>query len=258
MERTWHYRSGADEEGPVSTDELRRLVGIGRLAGSSFVRSDADTTWRPAGLCAELRDAFAPPLPPPPPSAPTLWTKPIWLWVLAAGAVLMLPNAVVILLALLGGSERSHNAETMSPQVDAGVATEAVQQGAESPLAIGGEDATEELIQMMAEMTAEQRTAIGMHYLATGQDFYGARIRITNRSNAPVWVRPENIRLHFQGKTFGVSSGRDSRFLQVTLLEPRRYIEGLVVYRAEANAGAGMRLGSGRISYLVDDGEGSY
>lgn len=253
MEATWHYRQGAAERGPVSTDELRRLAENGRINASSFVRNDQELTWRPAGTCTELREACSQ-SPPPPVPPPPLPTKPIWPWVAGAAALLSLPAGAVVLLALLGGTERSTETESVPTEVVVGSSPTAAERSA-APLTISGEDATEELIRMMAEMTEEQQAAIGVHYLTTGQDFYGARIRITNRGDVPLWVRPENVRLHLQGDTVGVSSSRDPRFLRTTLLQPGRYIEGLVVYRAHPEAGTAMRLGSGRISYLLDDND---
>lgn len=257
MEPVWHYRQADDVGGPVSLDELRRLAESGRLKASSFVRNDQDSEWLPAGICAELQEVFTksvpPPLPPAPPPPLPVEPKPIWPWVAGAVAVLGLPAAIVMLLALLGNTERSAAVESIPSEVVAGSSPAAGEQSSAPPLTIGGEDATEELIRMMAEMTEEQQTAIGLHFLTTGQDFYGARIRITNRSDVAIWVRPENVRLHLQGDTVGVSSSRDPRFLRTTLLEPGRYVEGLVVYRARREAGAAMRLGSGRISYLLDD-----
>lgn len=253
MQSTWHYRQGAAERGPVSTDELRRLAESGRINASSFVGNDQEPTWRPAGTCTELRGAFSQSLPPPLPPPP-LPTKPIWPWVASAAALLCLPAGGVVSLALLGGTERSTETES----VPAAVVVDSSPTAAErlsAPLTIGGEDATEELIRMMAEMSEEQQAAIGVHYLTTRQDFYGARIRITNHGDVPLWVRPENIRLHLQGETVGVSSSRDPRFLRTTLLQPGRYVEGLVVYRAHREAGAAMRLGSGRVSYLLDDND---
>lgn len=257
MEPTWHYRQADDAGGPVSLDELRRLAESGRLKVSSFVRNCQDSEWLPAGICAELREVFRksvpPPLPPAPPPPLQVEPKPIWPWVAGAVAVLGLPVLVVMLLALLGNTARSTAVESMPAEVVAGSSSTEGEQSAAPPLTISGEDATEELIRMMAEMTEKQQTAIGLHFITTGQDFYGARIRITNRSDIAIWVRPENVRLHLQGETVGVSSSRDPRFLRTTLLEPGRYIEGLVVYRAQREAGAAMRLGSGRISYMLDD-----
>ena len=256
MEPTWHYRQAAEEGGPVSLDELHRLAESGRLKASSFVRNGQDSEWLPAGICAELQEVFKkslpPPLPPAPPPPLPIELKPIWPWVAGAVAVLGLPAAIVMLLALLGNTERPTVTESMPSEVVAGGSSTAGEQSSAQPLTIGGEDATEELIRMMAEMTEEQQTAIGLHFLTTGQDLYGARIRITNRSNAAIWVRPENVRLHLEGESVGVSSSRDPRFLRTTLLEPGRYVEGLVVYRARREAGAAMRLGSGRISYLLE------
>lgn len=254
MEPTWHYRQDDEEGGPVSTDELRRLAESGRLRAASFVRSDTDPAWQPAGICAELREAFTTSLPPPLPPPPLpLQPKPIWPWVVGAAAILSLPAAAVLLLALLGGVERPTDADSMLSEVVAGLPNAQGNPASAPPMTISGEDATDELIRMMAEMTKEQQAAIGLHYLTTGQDFYGARIRITNRGNVPITVRPENVRLHLQGDTVGVSSSRDPRFLRTTLLEPGHYVEGLVVYRAHHAAGAAMRLGSGRVSYLLDD-----
>jgi hypothetical protein len=254
MEPTWHYRQGDEEGGPVSRDELRRLAESGRLKASSFVRSDDDPAWQPAGLCTEFREAFITSPPPPlPPALPLpAQVKPIWPWVAGAVVMLGIPAAIVLLIALLGNTERSPAEESIPSEVVAGGSPTAEERSASPPLTISGEDATEDLIQMMAEMTEEQQTAIGLQYLATRQDFYGARIRITNRGDVPIRVRPENVRLHLQGDTVGVSSSRDSRFLRTTLLEPGRYVEGLVVYRAHREAGAAMRLGSGRISYLLE------
>lgn len=246
MDTNWYYRQGDADVGPILTVELRRLIESGRLTAAHFVRSVDEPTWRPAGMYAVFKELFSTAaelpamLPIPPPRLPTS-AKPIWPWVVGAAGFLSIVGLAVILLAALGGSARP--ATTFSSDTEPLVAP---------ALAISGEDATEDLGRIVAGMTEQQKTAIGQLYLATGQDFYGARVRITNCGDAPIWVRPENVRLHLNGETVGVQSSRDPRFLQSTLLQPGYYVEGLVIYRAYTEAGAAMRLGAGSISYVND------
>jgi len=247
MESNWYYRKDGSETGPVSTADVQELLRNGALSTTDFVRSD-DGSWRPAGTCFDTVPVAAPTVPPrfppPLPIARLGAGKPIWPFVAAAAGMFLLLAITVLSLAVDGGNEGGTAPENF-PSIAAG------NQPA-GTLAISGTDATEELSQVVARMSERQLTAIGAFQLPPGQDLYGARVLISNQTDNWVHVRPENIRLHLNGDSVGVIAVQDPRFLQPAMLQPGQYVEGLVVYRAYAKAGAAMRLGQGTISYSND------
>lgn len=246
MDSLWYYRNGALEVGPISFEDLRGLFHSGRLAATDFVRSDG-RTWQPAGACLDALtpepSSKPPQLPPPLPVVFGSMGKTVWPLVAGAAAVCLLFGLLVLLLAVTAGDESGQTSENVSGNA-AG--------DPDGALSISGTDATEELAEVLAGMSDRQLTSIGIAQLTPGQDLYGIRVRISNDSGAPIYVRPENIRLHLGNDSVGVIVVQDSRFLQPALLQPGRYLDGLVAYRAYTQAGAAMRLGRGAISYDGD------
>jgi len=247
MESNWYYRKGGSETGPVSRASIEELLRTGTLSTTDFVRCD-DGSWRPVGSCfdtaAVATPATPPRLPPPLPIAGRGAGRPIWPFVAGAAGVFLLLAILILSLAMSGSNEVGTAAEGL-PSIAAG-------NQPTGTLEISGTDATEELSQVLARMSERQLTALGAFQLPPGQDLYGARVRISNQTGTGVYVHPENIRLHLNGDSVGVMAVQDLRFLQPAMLQPGRYLEGLVVYRAYAEAGAAMRLGRGTISYSND------
>ncbi|MFO1009300.1 MAG: DUF4339 domain-containing protein [Planctomycetota bacterium] len=56
LERTWHYAVGASSHGPVTLDELRRLIESGTLKSDSLVWRDGMAVWQPVAETPELAE----------------------------------------------------------------------------------------------------------------------------------------------------------------------------------------------------------
>jgi hypothetical protein len=62
MEKEWFYRSGQNQDGPVSTDEIRRLIGQGIISLDDFVWKSGFPDWIRAREAKEiLGDSILPP-----------------------------------------------------------------------------------------------------------------------------------------------------------------------------------------------------
>ena len=75
----WYYAPIGTQLGPVSTDELRRMLSSGQVPASAPVWREGMADWQPAGQVEELKTALpagggaiapTPPLPPTPPRHP--------------------------------------------------------------------------------------------------------------------------------------------------------------------------------------------
>lgn len=276
MEKSWFYRTGGGEFGPVSDGELGTLAANGKLQVTDFVRNADGGTWIPAGACAVAlmfpdsrpTTASPPPLPqylnqvgPVPmsaaiavPATTQLAAKTAWPWIAGAAMVLVVLAAGVI--GLLKGIASAPTVQ--SPPKRPPMARNPLLEGSSGAashtasrphIRVTGRDATDELQAMRSELTEEQIRSLGMIYLATGQDLFASRVRISNVGTTPIFVTPDSIRLHLRDESVGVQTSKDDRFLQAAVIDPGYFVEGLVVYRATATAGAAMRLGQGGISY---------
>src|SRR5262249_16159487 len=58
-------------------------------------------------------------------------------------------------------------------------------------------ESTQELLQLFAGLSQQERAILGIAVLSTGMDIYAARVRIMNTGNVPVTISPDNIRIHF-------------------------------------------------------------
>ena len=70
----WYYAKDGQQNGPVTTEEITRLVATGTITAKDLVWRDGMTDWKPAGELPELapKPAATPIMPPPvaaPPSA---------------------------------------------------------------------------------------------------------------------------------------------------------------------------------------------
>jgi hypothetical protein len=113
-------------------------------------------------------------------------------------------------------------------------------------------DGTGELQQLVARLPPQEALALGLSVVLTATDTYAARVRITNTGNVPVRIFPENIVVHFGDDAVGVTTVNHANFLQRGVLQPGRFAEGLVMFRARVDIGALIRLGSGALSYEDD------
>jgi hypothetical protein len=252
MTSHWFYRRGATEIGPASIEEMHDLIAGGRLTAADFIRRESGGEWVPAGACAAFAGMFSA-APPPflPPAMPTTVTatKPIWPWIVTAGAGGFV--VLLVLIVVMSIVAARSNAPPPAESVSSDPSDEFTQVAPIGPiLEINGVDATPELILIVSRMTNEQKFAIGLYNATTGLDFYAARVRIYNGGDQPAFIAPKNIRLHLDGETVGAVPMSDARFLQPLTLLPGRYVEGLIVYLAYPEAGAAMRLGAGSISYV--------
>ena len=64
----WYYAQGEQRRGPVSTEELRRLVRFGEVAGDQLGWRAGMADWAPLNTIPELRPIFAGPRPDTPPT----------------------------------------------------------------------------------------------------------------------------------------------------------------------------------------------
>jgi len=285
MDKCWFYRTGGGEFGPVSQSELAALAVDGKLQVTDFVRDADGGAWIPAGACAVTpmfsdsrpTSALPPPLPQylkqvgPVPTSDSVAVsatlefaaKPVWPWVAGAAMVLVVLAAGVVGLIAGIGSTPTAQSPTKGPSMVRNPLLDG-SSGAESHSAtrphirVTGRDATDELQAMRSELADEEIRSLDMTYLATGQNLFASRVSISNVGTTPIFVTPDSIRLHLRDETVGVQTSTDDRFLQAVILEPGYYVEGLVVYRATATAGAAMRLGQGGISYDDPSIEVSY
>ncbi len=113
-------------------------------------------------------------------------------------------------------------------------------------------DSTGELQQLVAGMPPQESLALGLSVVLTATDTYAARVRISNTGSVPVRVFPENIVMHFGDDAVGVTTVNHANFLQRGILQPGRFTEGLVLFRARVDIGALIRLGAGALSYQDD------
>ncbi len=116
-------------------------------------------------------------------------------------------------------------------------------------LTVSCRDGTADLQAMAKELSKRELTALGLSVLLTGTDVYGATVTITNSGTVPVRVYPENVRVHFGKESADVTTAADPRFLRACVLRPKESASGLVMYQAEIEIGAAMRLGRGQFSY---------
>ena len=111
-------------------------------------------------------------------------------------------------------------------------------------------EATLELQQLFTGGLSQQEQAIlGMALLSTGMDIYAARVHITNTGSVPVAISPENIRIHVGGENTAATTMEHPRFLQAGVVQPNRWMEGLVAFKERVDIGAAIRLGQGTLSY---------
>lgn len=126
-------------------------------------------------------------------------------------------------------------------------------------LNVNGTDGTAELQRIFAnELTQAEAIALGLGVVLTGGDTYAARIRVSNTGTVPIHFFPENLAVHFGGEAVGVTTINHPKFLQRGVLQPNRFFEGLVMYRARIDIGAAMRLAGGGLSYNDDTIEVTY
>ena len=261
MAATWYCRVSNGEFGPYTLEQVIALAREGRLSPSDWVREGTDAPWMPAGSVQGLVfTAIASSAPqyaasPPPPPPPLVWAGPpatiptsissyyrrnprrsVWPWLLmgAVSAVgLMLCCGIGSVILSLGTSNQ--NGGVGDPTV--------------AKINVSGREATEELQPLVARLTDEQKVAFGVAALMTDSDIYAARVRITNTGDVPVRVFPENLRIHYGQASTGITTGPYDGFLQGGVLAPNYYFEGLVLFRAQVDIGAAIRLGSGAVSY---------
>lgn len=116
-------------------------------------------------------------------------------------------------------------------------------------LTVSCRDGTADLQAMAKGLSKRELTALGLSVVLTGTDVYGATVTITNSGTVPVRVYPENVRVHFGKESAGVTTAADPRFLRACVLRPKESASGLVMYQAEIEIGAAVRLGRGQFSY---------
>lgn len=66
MSGQWYYARDSRQMGPVSEEELRRLIAGGTVYATDLVWCDTMADWRPAGTIPELFPGGVAPAPPPP------------------------------------------------------------------------------------------------------------------------------------------------------------------------------------------------
>src|SRR5215471_11462439 len=66
MESVWYYAREGAQTGPVSFDELKKVVGAGQIGPEDLVWKEGTPDWMPAKTIPGL---FATPAPSPPPAA---------------------------------------------------------------------------------------------------------------------------------------------------------------------------------------------
>ena len=268
------------------TSELTALAVDGGLQVTDFVRDADGGAWIPAGACcvASMFSDSRPTSASPPPlpqylelidSVPTSGSdtvsatsafvaKPVWPWLAGVAMVLVILAAGVDWIdprdwidTHCPKPSEPDPSTVRNPLLD-GSSGVASRTASRPHIRVTGRDATDELQAMRSELTDEQIRSLDMTYLATGQNLFASRVRISNVGTTPIFVTPDSIRLHLRDETVGVQTSTDDRFLQAAILEPGYYVEGLIIYRATATAGAAMRLGQGGISYDDPSIEVSY
>ncbi len=111
-------------------------------------------------------------------------------------------------------------------------------------------EATNEFIaRIEPELTDQDRQRLGLAVLLSNSDLYTAKVTLVNRGNIPLRLFPENIRIHYGTDSAIVSTIDRAGFLQSVVLQPGEYTEGLVVFVAQVDIGAAIRLGGGGLSY---------
>lgn len=67
QQQQWHYLVGTDVRGPVTFEELSRLIASGSIPGSVLVATPGADRWQPAADIFRAASGGPPPPPPPPP-----------------------------------------------------------------------------------------------------------------------------------------------------------------------------------------------
>ena len=267
MPTEWYCRIGDREIGPLSSRQVADMASRGQLKPDDLVRGSPGSGWVHADQVKGLsfanseedlsavepafvtrgsdQSSVTSPPPPPPPSPPassqsrphphmeSTPAKPTWLWVVAAAVAVCLFGCCGLLGIVLVFSDSG------------GYSSD----GQVARLNIVGQDATNELQMLGAQMSNEEKVTLGLAVLLTGSDVYAARVQISNTGNVPVRVFPENIRIHYDQEAGEVTTFNHPAFLQAGVLQPGYSFEGLVVYEARLDIGAAIRLGAGGLSY---------
>jgi len=255
----WYCQFGDNELGPYSSDQMRAMAKDGRLSPDGLVRNGTSGPWRRAEQLQGLtfasksmddRSNVSPTSMSAPPPLPTTSSpsasqlhpqadkssnsaRPIWPWTVAATAAVCLFGCCGLFGFVLVFSDSGEYPS------DSQIAR----------LNVVGQDATNELQVLAAQLSNEEKMALGFAVLLTGSDIYAARVRIANTGPVPVRVFPGNIRIHCGQGATEVTTLDHPAFLPSGILQPGYSCEGLVVYEAPVDVGAAIRFGAGGLSY---------
>jgi hypothetical protein len=125
-------------------------------------------------------------------------------------------------------------------------------------LNVSWRESTQELIRVLDAIPPEEKLNLSYAVILTGVDIYGAHVRFANTGSVPVMISPDHIRIHYGYEQAIVSTIDHPLFLRAGVLPPGQSREGLVIFKARIDIGAGIRLGQGALSYDDDSVEVSY
>ena len=264
----WYVRHGKEVAGPLTSREFSDLAKLEVIERSTDVSPDK-TRWFPAERVTGLkfgeplgpRNANSSPLPPPmPPVAPSPPAE-----VPGKNNSLSWPMSLLVGALLLAA--KIHHQKSTSHATRSGLQPSGKAIVAEAPMGNPANripapvivparrvhltwfDGTLELQRVMKELSPEQIVVLGFAALMTKKDLYAAHVLITNTGTQPVYISPENVRIHMGNDTSSGLVTADQRFLQRQFLQPNTYAEGLVMFSATFESGKLVRHGGGKVSY---------
>jgi len=108
--------------------------------------------------------------------------------------------------------------------------------------------ATQELMAIATSLSDARKMELGLNVMLTGWDIYAIHIRVTNVGGAAIDVSPEHLRFKYNGESLPLTRDDDRRFFQAVRLEPNRYAEGILMFKAPVLV-AGAVMAGARLSY---------
>lgn len=257
----WYIRIQGDVIGPLSENELRDLARRGGLTAETVTSRDGTFWSEAAGISGlEFASRSTKSLDQASDDEPSRKLRVGAGWiiggVMGAGAVLLVLGfvAIVVIGALMDRSDsmgspppdRSGLLELISHEPSRTLETRDV---VAPRLSLRWQDATDELTQLLEQLSAEQRTVLRITAMTTGFDVYAARVELTNQSAVPILISREKICVHFGQEAATVSALDAPQFLRDEVLEPGQATTGLITFVARIDIGTAFRLGSGELSY---------